>query len=109
MFTISYFQLQARLDRCPPEKGTKECIRTCLKAFRPLIQVLSLESSPIINWIKIYFRGIKLISIQACLLALALWISFSRVSDYFHHPLDVAVGAFVGVLMVVPLLVPFNR
>jgi len=71
LFLILYFQ--ARLDRCPPEKGTKECIRTCLKAFRPLI--------------------------QACLLALALWISFSRVSDYFHHPLDVAVGAFVGVLM----------
>lgn len=71
LFLILYFQ--ARLDRCPPEKGTKECIRTCMKAFRPLI--------------------------QACLLGLALWISFSRVSDYFHHPLDVAVGAFVGILM----------
>ena len=34
-------------------------------------------------------------------MGLALWISFSRVSDYFHHPLDVAVGAFVGILMVV--------
>lgn len=32
-------------------------------------------------------------------MGLALWISFSRVSDYFHHPLDVAVGAFVGILM----------
>jgi phosphatidate phosphatase len=71
LFLILYFQ--ARLDRCLPEKGTKECIRTCLKAFRPLI--------------------------QACLMGLALWISFSRVSDYFHHPLDVAVGAFVGILM----------
>ena len=46
---------------------------------------------------------------QACLMGLALWISFSRVSDYFHHPLDVAVGAFVGILMVVPLLVPHNE
>ena len=37
---------------------------------------------------------------QACLLSLAFWVSFSRVSDYFHHPLDVAVGAAVGTLMV---------
>jgi len=36
LFLILYFQ--ARLDRCLPEKGPKECIRTALKAFRPLIQ-----------------------------------------------------------------------
>lgn len=71
LFLILY--LQARLDGCLPEKGPKEGIRTCLKAFRPLI--------------------------QACLMSLALWISFSRISDYFHHPLDVTVGAFVGILM----------
>merc|ERR1712130_100818 len=81
LFLILYFQ--ARLDRCLPEKkGPKECIRTALKAFRPLI--------------------------QACLMGLALWISFSRVSDYFHHPLDVAVGAFVGILMAF-VTVSFSR
>ena len=36
-------------------------------------------------------------------MSLALWVSFSRISDYFHHPLDVAVGALVGILMVVCL------
>ena len=34
-------------------------------------------------------------------MSLALWISFSRISDYFHHPLDVTVGAFLGTLMVI--------
>jgi len=41
-------------------------------------------------------------------MGLALWISFSRVSDYFHHPLDVAVGAFVGILMAF-VTVSFSR
>jgi len=71
IFLILY--LQARLDNCQPGTGVKENIRTGLKAFRPLV--------------------------QACLMSLALWVSFSRISDYFHHPLDVAVGALVGILM----------
>ena len=73
-----------------------------MKAFRPLIQVIAnLFFSPIINWIK---QSLKLLSKQACLMSLALWISFSRISDYFHHPLDVTVGAFVGILMVVLIM-----
>jgi len=71
IFLILY--LQARLDNSQPGTGVKENVRIGLKAFRPLI--------------------------QACLLSLALWVSFSRISDYFHHPLDVAVGALVGILM----------
>jgi len=71
LFLILY--LQARLDNCQPGAGVMENVRIGLKAFRPLV--------------------------QACLMSLALWVSFSRISDYFHHPLDVAVGALVGILM----------
>ena len=31
-------------------------------------------------------------------MSLALWVSFSRISDYFHHPMDVVTGALVGVV-----------
>ena len=93
------FKMQARLDGCLPEKGPKEGIRTCLKAFRPLIQVVFILFTN--NQLD---QSLKLLSKQACLMSLALWISFSRISDHFHHPLDVTVGAFVGILMVALLL-----
>merc|ERR1711971_997133 len=72
LFLILY--LQARLDGCLPEKGPKEGIRTCLKAFRPLI--------------------------QACLMGLALWISFSRLwkEDHAfgrHYPEAQAIRASI--------------
>ena len=39
--------------------------------------------------------------IQFGLLILALWISLTRISDYYHHPLDVATGAIVGTVFAI--------
>ena len=36
--------------------------------------------------------------IQFCIFALAFWICMTRISDYKHHPGDVAVGMLVGVV-----------
>ena len=36
--------------------------------------------------------------IQFGLIILAAWISFTRISDYFHHPMDIVTGAVVGVV-----------
>ena len=35
--------------------------------------------------------------IQFGIFILAFWIALTRISDYFHHPLDVAMGAVVGI------------
>ena len=35
--------------------------------------------------------------IQILLFLLATWISFTRISDYYHHPFDVICGALTGV------------
>jgi len=39
--------------------------------------------------------------IQFCIFALAFWICMTRISDYKHHPGDVAVGMLVGVVWAV--------
>ena len=31
------------------------------------------------------------------MIILAFWISLTRISDYFHHPMDVLTGAIVGI------------
>ena len=69
MFLIIY--LQARLSNFPRHQSTSVMVvyRT-LKVLRPFIQF--------------------------AMMILAFWISLTRISDYFHHPLDVAIGAFVG-------------
>ena len=35
--------------------------------------------------------------IQILLFMLATWISFTRISDYYHYPSDVVCGALTGV------------
>jgi len=32
---------------------------------------------------------------------MAFYISLTRISDYFHHPLDVACGAILGITMAI--------
>ena len=39
--------------------------------------------------------------IQVLLFLLATWISFTRISDYYHHPFDVICGALTGVVFTV--------
>ena len=35
--------------------------------------------------------------IQILLFVLATWISFTRISDYYHYPFDIVCGALTGV------------
>jgi len=70
MFLIVY--LQARLSNFPSHQST--CLRLfyrTLKIFRPFIQF--------------------------AIIILSFWISLTRISDYFHHPMDVVAGALVGI------------
>lgn len=71
MFLIIY--LQARLNNMPYIENTS--IRICyrvLKVMRPFLQF--------------------------AMIILSFWVSLTRISDYFHHPMDVVTGALVGVL-----------
>jgi hypothetical protein len=47
------------------------------------------------------FEGIKIFRplTQWMLMALAAWITFTRISDYKHHPMDVLTGGVVGSLI----------
>ena len=70
-FLIIY--LQARLNKMPYIQRTP--IRLCyrvLKVLRPFIQF--------------------------AMIILSFWVSLTRISDYFHHPMDVVTGALVGVV-----------
>jgi len=69
MFLIVY--LQARLSNFPRHQSTAVGIvfRT-LKVLRPFIQF--------------------------AMIILSFWISLTRISNYFHHPMDVLTGAVVG-------------
>ena len=70
-FLIIY--LQARLNKMPYIERTP--IRICyrvLKVMRPYIQF--------------------------AMIILSFWVSLTRISDYFHHPMDVVTGALVGVV-----------
>lgn len=52
------------------------------------------------RWLKVIYRFTKALRpfIQFGMLVLAFWIALTRISDYFHHPMDVVTGALVGVL-----------
>jgi len=71
MFLIIY--LQARLNNMPfiEKTSVRICYRV-LKVMRPFIQF--------------------------AMIILSFWVSLTRISDYFHHPMDVVTGALVGVL-----------
>jgi phosphatidate phosphatase len=69
MFLIIY--LQARLSNFPRHQSTPvRVVFRILKVLRPFIQF--------------------------SMIILSFWISLTRISDYFHHPLDVFIGAIVG-------------
>eukprot|EP00092_Neocalanus_flemingeri_P089208 GFUD01112865.1.p1 GENE.GFUD01112865.1~~GFUD01112865.1.p1 ORF type:complete len:187 (-),score=45.19 GFUD01112865.1:31-528(-) len=50
--------------------------------------------------VSIIYRSLKVIRpfIQFAMIILAFWISLTRISNFFHHPMDVATGAFVGII-----------
>eukprot|EP00091_Calanus_sinicus_P016475 TRINITY_DN35853_c0_g1_i1.p1 TRINITY_DN35853_c0_g1~~TRINITY_DN35853_c0_g1_i1.p1 ORF type:complete len:107 (+),score=26.52 TRINITY_DN35853_c0_g1_i1:616-936(+) len=68
-FLIIY--LQARLNKVPESSPGQVTIAKVLKVVRPFIQF-----------------GIFI---------LAFWIALTRISDYFHHPLDIAMGSMAGI------------
>ena len=70
--TFLVIYLQARLNKFPESSSTfVNCSVKLLKVLRPFVQF-----------------GISI---------LAFWIALTRVSDYFHHPLDVVFGSVVGI------------
>jgi len=50
--------------------------------------------------VRVTYRTLKVLRpfIQFSLIILAFWVSLTRISDYFHHPMDVATGALVGIV-----------
>jgi len=52
------------------------------------------QSAPV----KIVYRALKILRpfIQFAMIILSFWISLTRISNYFHHPMDVLTGAVVG-------------
>jgi len=78
MFLIIY--LQARLNNFPRINNT------CLRRFA---------------------RSIKIVRpfLQFGMIILSFWVSLTRISDYFHHPLDVIMGAIVGITFAVITLI----
>lgn len=51
------------------------------------------------RWVSLTYRLLKVFRpfIQFAMIILAFWISLTRISDYFHHPMDVVTGAIVGI------------
>ena len=39
------------------------------------------------------------------MIILSFWVSLTRISDYFHHPLDVIMGAIVGMTFAIITLI----
>ena len=74
--TFLVLYLQARLNKWPEQKaGPLNVLRQALKVLRPFFQF--------------------------GLLTLAFWIALTRISDYFHHPLDVTMGSAVGIIFAI--------
>jgi len=48
-------------------------------------------------WLSYRFLKVLRPFIQFAIIILAFWISLTRISDYFHHPLDVVTGAVAGI------------
>ena len=73
-FLILY--LQARLNKFPEStSGVVNILRQMLKVLRPFMQF-----------------GFFILS---------FWIALTRISDYFHHALDVAMGSLVGIVFAI--------
>ena len=54
-----------------------------------------------------FVRAIKVLRpfLQFSMIILSFWVSLTRISDYFHHPLDVIMGAIVGIAFAIITLV----
>ena len=59
--------------------------------------------SDLLNGIRLITRTVKPY-LQFAVLVLAFWITLTRVKDYFHHPLDVTMGALVGITGAVAMI-----
>ena len=59
--------------------------------------------STLLNGIRLIVRTVKPY-LQFAVLVLAFWITLTRVKDYFHHPLDVTMGALVGITGAVAMI-----
>ena len=88
MFLIIY--LQARLNNMPYIENTS--IRICYRS--------NIKGSLYIIFHNNSFRVLKVMRpfLQFAMIILSFWVSLTRISDYFHHPMDVVTGALVGVL-----------
>ena len=88
MFLIIY--LQARLNNMPYIENTS--IRICYRS--------NIIGSLYIIFHNNSFRVLKVMRpfLQFAMIILSFWVSLTRISDYFHHPMDVVTGALVGVL-----------
>jgi len=78
-FLVVY--LQSRLSNFPRSKTSwlVSCTYRTLKISRPFLQF--------------------------GLIILAFWVGLTRISDYFHHPMDVVTGAVVGIIFACVTLV----
>merc|ERR1719244_511909 len=54
------------------------------------------------RWVWLSYRFLKVLRpfIQFAIIILSFWISLTRISDYFHHPMDVVTGALAGIAFV---------
>ena len=48
-------------------------------------------------WLSYRFLKVLRPFIQFAIIILAFWISLTRISDYFHHPMDAVTGAVAGI------------
>ena len=55
------------------------------------------------NRVKLVYRTLKVLRpfIQFSMIILSFWISLTRISNYFHHPMDVVTGAVAGMCFAV--------
>jgi len=71
-------------------------------------RLTNLPTSPSYKWIQTIYWTLKIFRpfLQFGMISLAFWISLTRISDYYHHPYDVATGALVGIMFgIITLLV----
>lgn len=68
-----------------------------------------LNNIPRINniFVRRFVRSMKVLRpfLQFGMIILSFWVSLTRISDYFHHPLDVIMGAIVGMTFAIITLI----
>jgi len=58
------------------------------------------------TFVRVAFKSLQIIRpfVQFGILLLAIYISLTRITDYYHHPSDVLTGAVIGTLMAFAML-----